>query len=238
MRIVSCSSMDEAKKKASAHLKYLLQENKDTEILLLLSGGSALTILGGIQKDLSRKTTISVLDERFAKDPRINNFSQITQTKFYSLAKNKDCGFIDTRVKNGESHSDHAERFERDLREWKSTYPNGIIVATQGIGEDGHTSGIMPFPENPELFDSLFNGKSWVISYDAGEKNPFPFRSTTTLTFLRIIDHSIVLAVGDSKKAALEKALSSTGSISESPARIIQEMKNVVLFTDSPLPAS
>ena len=49
----------------------------------------------------------------------------------------------------------------------------------------------------------MFTGKAWVTSYDAEGKNPYPLRATTTLTFLKIIDHPIVYIIGNNKKTAL-----------------------------------
>ena len=108
------------------------------------------------------------------------------------------------------------------------------MVITQGIGEDGHTAGIMPYPENSALFKSLFDDpEKWVVGYDAEGRNEHPLRVTVTLSFLReVVDHSIVYAVGDGKKEALRQVLAETGTLWQTPARIIHEMRNVMLFTD------
>jgi len=52
-----------------------------------------------------------------------------------------------------------AHRYESSLFEWAKKHPEGKIIATMGIGFDGHTAGIMPYPENPETFARLFEDK-------------------------------------------------------------------------------
>ncbi len=218
-------------KKASEKLNLLLQNQR---VLLLFSGGSALKILESINSSiLSKKVTVSVLDERFSFDESENNFSQITKTSFYRNALENHCQFIDTRPNLNETMEELDKRFEDDLKKWKEKNVDGKIIATQGIGQDGHTSGIMPFPENTSLFHKLFEDeRKWVIAYDAGDKNQFPLRITTTLPFLKMIDYSILYATGSSKKHVLQKALSPNTQLHEYPCRVIQKMKNVEIFTD------
>lgn len=209
-------------------------KNKNQNVLLLLSGGSALVLLDKIDfTNLSSKVTISPLDERYSQDQAINNMFQIMATDFYQKAKEKDCLFIDTRVKNDEAMGELAERFDKSLQVWFNTYPQGIVIATLGIGPDGHISGMMPYPEDPIRFDQMFNQKNFVTAYDAGNKNPYSQRVTTTITFLRKINVAIVYAVGESKINALEK-LKTEGSLADTPARILNELKDskVFLFTD------
>jgi 6-phosphogluconolactonase/glucosamine-6-phosphate isomerase/deaminase len=210
-----------------------LKENSDKQILLLLSGGSALKILDYIDAStLSSNLTITVLDERYSTDPNINNFAQLMDLDFYKKAKEKGCHFIDTQIQNGENQEQHAERFDQELKNWRNQNPTGKIISTQGMGPDGHTSGIMPFPEKTELFEKLFNdSQKWVVAYDASRKNPSALRVTTTLSFLREMDVTIFYVTGESKKTVLQEVLQ-PGSVAEYPARIIHEMKKVLLFTD------
>jgi len=214
-------------------LKKIQQENKS--ILLLLSGGSAFDLLSHIDEAiLTDKTTIAVLDERYSTDPKINNFAQVQQTPFYTTTQESGVKTIDTTVQENETMEQLATRFQSSLQEWKKNNPDGEIVAIVGIGPDGHTSGILPFPENPALFAELFeNPDKWVVSYDADGKNPYRYRATTTNIFLRnFIDHAVVYAVGENKKEALTRLIAETGSLAETPARVLREMKCVDLFTD------
>jgi 6-phosphogluconolactonase/glucosamine-6-phosphate isomerase/deaminase len=231
-----CKSKSEALTMASSELTQILFQFTQTKtpILFLVSGGSALEILDSINPtSLSPVITVSVLDERFSSDPTINNFSQFMQTKLYTDAKKSGCTFIDTRLNPNETQANLKKRFESVLRTWKQNYPHGKIIITQGIGSDGHTSGIFPFPENPKKFTDFFmNPNTWVASYDATGKNPYPLRVSTTLTFLKTVDNSILFVCGDDKKPALLKTLSPDGTFTETPARIINSMKDVYLYTD------
>ncbi|HLL60700.1 MAG TPA: 6-phosphogluconolactonase [Candidatus Nitrosocosmicus sp.] len=209
-----------------------LQRNKRNSILFLVSGGSALPLLDEIKSDfLGPHITISVLDERYSEDLSINNFAQLIQTNFYQSALEKECEFIDTRPKD-ETLEELAERFDASLKLWKKNNHQGVVIATQGIGPDGHTSGIMPFPEDPKAFHTLFEQEDiWVVGYDAGGKNQYPLRVTTTIPFLRNqIDEAIIYAGGGNKRAALENVFLN-GQLSETPARVIKEMKHISLFT-------
>ncbi len=221
--------------KAQRTLHTLLSENRYEPILLLVSGGSSFVLLEDIGKDLlGSHVTISVLDERYSTDPEVNNFAQLTHTSFYQKAQESNCYFIDTRVKSGESHDAFALRFEDALRDWKEKNPNGKVIITQGIGEDGHTAGIMPFPENPELFATLFeDSKKCVVGYDAIGKNPYRYRVTVTIPFLtEVVDHAVVYAVGEKKQKALQDMQNASLPLAEVPAKVVLRMKNAILFQD------
>jgi 6-phosphogluconolactonase/glucosamine-6-phosphate isomerase/deaminase len=235
MQTVQCNNIQEAKKRVSETLRDLLLQYAEQSILLLVSGGSMLDALDADQlPNENQNLTFAVLDERSSDDPMINNFAQLIATPFAQKLLKTGAESIDTRVQPKEILARLAERFESALKDWKAQHPQGIIIALQGIGADGHTSGVLPFPEDAESFEQQFVDTShWVTSYDATGKNPHPLRATTTLSFLRNeVDHSIVYAVGESKREALEKLLSDTGTLPETPARILLEMKQVTLITD------
>ena len=228
-----------ALQKAIGELNQSLKEASENnqKTLLLLSGGSSLALLSGIDIDnLNQNITISPLDERYSKDPKENNMTQITETDFYKNATLKKCTFIDTKVKEGETQEELSLRFDNELKNWLSSNPQGLIITTMGIGSDGHISGIMPYPESPEKFKTMFDNQdnsSFVIAYDAKEKNPYPKRVTTTMNFLRKIQTAIVYIVGESKLKALGDLKSEKGDLATTPARILKELDgNISVFTD------
>ena len=101
----------------------------------------------------------------------------------------------------------------------------------------------MPFPENKELFDKLFNNEShWVVGYDAKEKNPLRFRITTTIPFFRKITYPIIFITGQDKKLALQKLLveelhteklpDNNVDVYKTPCRIWREIPETQIFTD------
>lgn len=234
MNVFSNTNREYVKQKATEELSSLFKEYQETSILFLSSGGSALELLEGLDKNLlGPHITISVLDERFDKDPKINNFAQLMLTMFYKDALKAGVNFIDTRVEENEDIDTLAVRFESDLREWIGQGKDGVILVTQGLGLDGHTSGVMPYPEDNEKFLSLFESdNTHAVGYNAGVKNQYPLRVTTTNTFLRdYVDHSIFYVPTDDKKEALRKTMDKKSKLSEIPARIIHQMSDVRVFT-------
>lgn len=211
MEVFPCKTKEEARTNATDGLNNVLGRISDP-ILFLSSGGSSLELLDDMQEeDLGSEVTVSVLDERYSRDHAVNNFAQLFE-------KMQPKTFIDTRVQQGETLQQLAQRFERELRAWKRHNPHGAIVITQGMGSDGHTAGIMP----GYVFD---NPGQWVAGYDA--------RVTTTLVFLReMVDYSVAYVTGAKKREALKRLLAREGTLSETPARIMREMKHVKLFTD------
>ena len=100
-----------------------------------------------------------------------------------------------------------------------------------------HNDRVYNLPINLKTINDFFNknfndNNKIVIAYDATGKNQYTLRVTTTLSFLKDVDVSIVFVCGVDKTDALRKTLSSDGDISTTPARIINEMKEVFLFTD------
>ena len=217
--------------------RYLAQRLSDIRqpLLLLSSGGSALAILAPeMSRAIDRRVTIGVLDERYSFDPASNNFSQLAATEFFQAAVQRQARFIDTRVKPGETLPALAARFGAALRAWRERNPQGEIIITQGIGADGHTAGIMPWPEDPKQFNELFELRDVLVrGYSCVGKNPFSERVTVTLPWLRSeVRSSVALVVGKEKTAALRKLMASIGTLAATPARIMREMKEVRLFTD------
>ncbi len=238
MQIINVSTEEEALKKAQEKLNELLSEHSFSSILLLVSGGSAAKILDGVAREsLGLHVTVGALDERFSKNPGINNWSQLVGTEGIARVHERGGQTIDTRVIHAEETLEQfTERFEKEFHEWRAKNSEGVVIITQGIGPDGHTAGIMPYPEDETYFMSTFDAERIVAGYDAGKKNRYPLRVTVTLAFLRTwVDHSICFVVGDNKIDALARVRADDGSLAHTPGRIIREMKDVTLFTTDEL---
>lgn len=233
MQIQRLNSKDEATAAAGEYLNALLIENKKYPILLMLSAGSALSILDCVgDSAIGENLTISILDERFSLDPKINNFHQLQQTDFYTLAFAAEASFFGTLPRPNDTQDSLAQRWEKNLRNWRKQNPKGVIITTLGMGADGHTFGILPYPENPDEFHQLFQSAEWVRVYNAGKKNKYPERVTTTLTFLKEFDIALAFVCGSEKKPALDKVIEKKGKINELPALAWHEIKNIKVFTD------
>ena len=234
MEIQIAPDAQTAAKQAAQTLGQQFEQHKNKSILFLVSAGSALTILDQLDASLlDARVTIGVADERYSRDPNINNFAQISRLGFFKKAKEQNVGIIDTLPTQGEVLEAFADRYEQALKNWRAKHLEGVIIATAGIGLDGHMLGVMPYPRDPEYFRQTFDATDrWVVGYNAVGKNQYPLRATTTLAFARRIDQSIFLVVGQQKREALVRTLAEEGSLAETPARIIHEMQHVFLFTD------
>lgn len=207
MELFRYQTKEEARGKAVEELNKLFSEIQGP-ILFLSSGGSSFEVLEEIEIGyLAGRVTLGMLDERYGVDPKVNNFFQLFQTQFFQKAKKQGISYIDTSIQKGESLEQLAKRFEKFLGRWKEKNPPGKVIITQGVGSDGHTAGIMPYPKNPELFKKLFDTPGrWVAGYNA--------RVTVTLSFLRhIVDYSLVYLVGEQKREALRKVLAPQGTL-------------------------
>lgn len=234
---------EEAARAAGERVGELLRAGAPRDILLLLSAGSCLDILPYVFADAVLSParaahlahlTIGMLDERYSEDPAVNNFAQFTKTDFFARAKEAGADFLDTTVRRGESLEAYAARFDGMLKEWDKAHPDGVTLATVGMGPDGHVSGIMPFPEDPARFTKLFElPDRWVVGYDAEGKSPHRLRATTTMLFLHgHIDAGVAYAVGEGKRAAFAAVAAREGSLAETPARVLRAMREMTIFTD------
>jgi 6-phosphogluconolactonase/glucosamine-6-phosphate isomerase/deaminase len=221
-------------KKASEKLIELLNEAKNISVLLMLSGGSAFEILNSIDTSIEfEHVTLSMLDERFSTDKLMNNFAMLAQTEFYKKAIAAGASFLDTRIQDGESLNEAEIRFDYALKSWIRENSGGTILATMGIGEDGHTAGIFPHIDDEKFKYLLEQDDKFVVGYHAHNATLSLERLSVTNHFLReYADHAIVYATGENKREALGHVLHMEGSLAQTPARIIKEMKDAVLFTD------
>ncbi len=203
-------------------------------VLFLSSGGSSFEVLNHIPGEaLGKNLTIGVLDERHDPTNKNSNFAQLMESSFYEGAELAGCSFIDTTTRESQTAGELADFFEKSLRDWRMDHPGGVIIATIGIGRDGHIAGIMPFPENPRRFDELFNSDRWVAAYNAGEKSAHPARVTTTFAFISLIDRPYVFAAGREKRHILER-LEEMADIAEIPAHFLKRLRGG-LYTDQKL---
>jgi len=214
---------------ASNGLCALLREHMSTPTLLMVSGGSARSLLDLTPSDaLGSHITLCVLDERYSTDETINNYAQLQQTQFFKRCVERGVHTISTRVLPADSLEAVAARMNFQLREWKMQNPAGVVVATMGIGPDGHTAGIFPGSHGVDFAD-----EEWVIGYRVSkEVNPYTERITVTHTFLRdVVDAAIVYAVGPEKREYISSIEQGICSIEEMPACVTLHMKSVQLYT-------
>jgi 6-phosphogluconolactonase/glucosamine-6-phosphate isomerase/deaminase len=217
-------------------LRDILKAEPSGPVLLLCSGGSALSILKqGVEPVSLSAFTLGVLDERYTFDQTVSNFTQLTHTQFFRTCTQNGAATIDPRPVEGDTLERAATRFDSALTDWHAQNPNGLVVATIGIGSDGHTAGVLPDPSHRDRFHERFvDTTRSVVGYEvAPEVNVHTERLTTTLAYLRnSIDRAIVYVVGTEKSLALQTLMAEQGSLATTPARILRDMRSVVIYTN------
>lgn len=227
-------NLDSPAEVAGNALTSVLKSSKP--VLFLSSGGSSLSILAHINTDLlDESVTIGVLDERYSRDPSVNNYQQVLKTSFGQAAQETGSSFINSKPNPKENMVSFADRFESSIKRWIKNNPNGKVVATAGIGTDGHLAGIMP-SKKKQVFSNRFQDneivKAYEVTPDVSEQTK---RVTTTITFFRkYLDKVIVYAVGESKCPILDKLINENVPLHEMPSQVLRETGGDI-FTDCEL---
>jgi len=215
---------------AATQLDQVVSMYAERPLLLMLSGGSALTILEHVNVSLlGPHVTITTLDERFSMDPAVNNFAQIAATHFYRKAVEQGVQTIATVVGTDETLSEAGERFDTALHHWKESQRDGAVVTTMGVGADGHTAGI--FPHQPGLDTETAD---WVVAYEVPPSvNPYTMRITVTPTFLKTqVAQAICLITGKEKRNVLQRMQRADCALTDMPACVMHDMPLVTVVTD------
>lgn len=224
--IKSCKTAEEAIDLATSKLTDSLQTalDRNKKILLLLSGGSNLKIVDQISKELINNPNIAsyVLDERFSKDPSLNNSLQI---------KEKGVNINLTVPNNQESLLDFATRFNDELKAWLEKNPEGEIICTLGMGPDGHIAGISPMPDDQDRFEQIFNQDQLVIGY-VGNLSPAE-RVTTSPIFLAKVNLFVALILGEAKRPVFKDFINKKTKANLHPVQLLHKfLGQTLVFTD------
>jgi 6-phosphogluconolactonase/glucosamine-6-phosphate isomerase/deaminase len=219
---------------AAKHINDILSLHISHPVLFMVAGGSAMPIVEKINPEfLSDLLTVTVTDERFTTDIEHNNFDTLQTTYFYNELIQVGAYCINTSVVEGDTLELHAQRFEKNINEWRKEFPKGIIIGLFGMGTDGHIAGVIPGIYAEGEFTERFLGDRTVATVtDTTGKSAFEHRVTVTLNFMKEIDFPLVYLSGDAKADALRKAIDPHTDITQVPAKIIQELKSPVIFTD------
>jgi 6-phosphogluconolactonase len=110
-----------------------------------------------------------------------------------------------------------AHDYENVLR--SSLRGGGFDVAVMGIGDDGHTASLFPGEPGLHVVDRL------VISVPAAPAKDREARLTVTVPVIEACAAVFMLVVGKEKHAPLERAWSASGSASDTPARVMRDVR-------------
>lgn len=239
-RYIVLPDRDGAVKQAASTLEALLEARAGKPTLILLSGGSSLWPLQYLPASVFGPSfAVTFLDDRFTEDPTANNFLQLTAMPLFTELQKAGVAILPTNPKRGESLTAYADRLDGQLRLWLDAHSDARAVALIGVGTDGHTAGIMRYPDDEPYFDKTFvDTDRWVVGYDATGRNPYALRATATIPFIRdCVDHAVCVAVGSEKVPSMQRLFSEHGSLADTPSRVLWNMRDVVMFTDIDIPA-
>jgi len=224
---------DNPQEAAGTAISDLFEKFSGTEILFVVAGGSSLGVLDYVDEDdISSQMTVVVTDERVSDELDINNYAQLQATPFWNKLVRNDAYSIPTELL-GRNSEELRDAYDAALKKWKADFPKGVVIGLYGIGEDGHTAGIIPGVYSKGEFDARYLGDRYAEEFEAIDKGTFPFRVTTTLSFMRdVVDVAFFYVQGKRKAEALQTVIAAEGSLYDTPARIMHDMKKAFVFTD------
>ena len=186
-------------------------------VLWFATGGSSIPVQvlasKKINREFSNKLTITLTDERYGSvGHKDSNLSKMLELGF-EIPGAKLIPFL-----NDEGFIETAKNLSQTLNEEikKADYKIGMF----GIGEDGHTAGILPYSDAIKTSDL-------ICAY----KTPIFDRITITPQVISILDEAIVYGMGENKWPILEK-LQEDISLGEDPSQILKKVPLLTIFTD------
>lgn len=210
----------------SSASKYLLNEflnidPKFKKIIWFVSGGSniaiASAVFSSLPDEILNKMTILLADERYGKPGHENsNYYQLSQAGI-DFDKVNHFDVLIEKISSAEAAAYKYESYISPL--FKSdTY----IIGQLGIGEDGHTVGILPHSDATKPTERL------VIAYKGIDYSRITVTFKTLLKFSKII----VFALGANKHEAILNLHDSSLTLDEQPAQIYKQTKNTYIIND------
>ena len=142
-----------------------------------------------------------------------------------------DTRVISTLVDGKMTLEEARQKWDKALHNWRENNPTGVVIATIGIGEDGHLAGIFP---NELAVAEADKKEAWTVAYEVGARvNQYTKRMTVTPYFLtQEITEAIVYAVGAEKHALLTQIQSPLVGETNIPAFLLRKLPSVQFFTD------
>jgi len=223
-----------------------IEENKDRKILLLLSGGSVVAMygrLGEFLKEYDGKIALGQVDERFRPKAKFKmqnakckinvdiNKERIGETGLWNICEERGIPYF--TVSGEGTLIESANEYNETMRQCFNEY--NFKIAVLGIGEDGHTAGLIPGYGREWDREKLVVG--YKLNHESRIKNQelrIKERITMTPRALRKLDDALVAAFGEKKKDALVRIVRDEKhhNIDQTPGIIIREIKSVDLITD------
>jgi 6-phosphogluconolactonase len=144
----------------------------------------------------------------------------------------KECLIDRAKISAGHVHRMHADdgdlenaarEYEQVLRTHVPVGQGGVPsfdVIVLGVGDDGHTASLFPGQATVEIQDR------YVVA--VGKTDGREMRLTITAPVIEHARSAFVLAVGAKKTAALERVWAVSGSLRDTPARVIRNVRGSI----------
>ena len=191
--------------------------------LWLVPGGSnipiAVGVMDGISDELSANLTIALTDERYGPyNHPDSNWALLKANGFNP----KKAHVIETLRENDSSDFDSVvKRYNAEI---DAALDEDVMAIGQfGMGADGHIAGILP--------DSLATDESHYAAVVGYPSNQFS-RITITFSAIRRLNSAFLIAMGEDKRAQLERLINQDLPLNVQPAQIIKQVSESYVYND------
>lgn len=193
---------------------------KYDRVIWLVSGGSNVAIaveaMGLLDRDLTKKLVIMQADERFvAVDSADCNWYQLTKAGF----EPKQARVYPVLSGKFKDVSEAASAYEELVKDQFAEADH--IIAQLGIGDDGHTAGVLP--GGPAA-----SAEELVTGYAAERFE----RVTLTFPALQLVDEAYAFAYGAAKLYALTRLRDNQLPLEVLPAGVLRKIAKAVVYND------
>jgi 6-phosphogluconolactonase/glucosamine-6-phosphate isomerase/deaminase len=224
MRIISSDNCQGAALKAADYLANELATpvSQGKEVLWLVSGGSSVAVAINAAQLLNvaqtKHITVAQIDERMVSTgSKQENWQQLLNSGFNPADFKQAVSMLST----GSQPEEIAKNYGRLLQQLIGQ--SGAVIGLFGIGENGHTAGIMP-AANAAEFDS-FKGPELVASYRADDFT----RITITEACIKQMTSIVAYACGEKKRSVVEQ-LNMDLPVHAQPAQLLKSVAAAVVF--------
>ncbi len=227
--LIATPDAPQAAREAAARMARAIREalKERGEATIALSGG---TSPGDAYKLLAAETIDWTKVHVFWVDDRA-----VPPTHERSNYKNAKAVFLDLiQIPEANVHRMQAENpdleaaaasYESELRDTVKSKLGGLPsldLVVLGVGDDGHTASLFPNEKTVHITDKLVTA---VKSHDGLEP-----RLTLTAPMLENARASVIIVLGAKKHPALERVWATSGSIDETPARVIRNFRGSICW--------
>lgn len=199
--------------------EYINNQLEKNAVTLLVSGGSNIGLACAVRQKLNIKNILNIglIDERFGPIGHQDSNWQ----------KLMDAGFIMAGVKlmpvlKGLAAEETALLYAEELKEAAS---ETVLIGIFGMGNDGHTAGILPS-------SSVIDSNELVEFY----RGPDFERITLTPQAFKLFNRIFLVANGQSKVEQIKKLTNHNLPLAEQPAQSLKNNKTT-LITDQEIGA-